>query len=72
MGSKKIADARIKLLAIQPRPTALVWNSFPIAGRARFIEELRKGLRKAANADTSRTDFLNDPSRELALSFFVI
>jgi hypothetical protein len=61
-GRRNIAEVRIKLLTIHPSSTAVVLKSFPIEGRARFIADPRKGVRKAAEADTVRTDLFNDLS----------
>jgi hypothetical protein len=55
-GSRNIAEERIKLLAIHPRPIALAFRSLPIAGSARLMAEPRNGVRNAANVETSRTD----------------
>jgi hypothetical protein len=45
-GRRNIAEVRIKLLTIHPSSTAVVLKSFPIEGRARFIADPRKGVRK--------------------------
>ena len=54
-GRRNIAVDNIKLLITHPRLMAFAWRSFPIAGRARLTAELRKGVRNAAKAETSRT-----------------
>ncbi|MCK7537874.1 MAG: hypothetical protein MZV63_46440 [Marinilabiliales bacterium] len=58
-GRRKIADDRIKLLITQPRPIAVAFRSFPIAGRARFTAEPINGVRKAAKVATRRIDFFD-------------
>jgi len=57
-----MAEESIKPLAIQPSSSAVALRSFPIEGNARFIADPRKGVRKAAKADTNRTDLFRDLS----------
>ncbi len=64
-GRRKTDEDSMKLLITHPSPMALAPRSSPIAGRARLTAEPRKGVRKAAKVDTSRTDPLNDLSSEL-------
>jgi hypothetical protein len=59
-----MADDRRKLLTIHPSSIAVALKSLPMEGSARFIADPRKGVRNAANADTSKTDFLKDWSSE--------
>jgi hypothetical protein len=61
-GRRKIAEVKIKLLITQPRLIAFACNSFPMEGNARLTAEVRNGVRKAANVETSNIDFLNDLS----------
>ena len=58
-GRRKITDERIKLLAIHPSSIAVVLKSLAIAGKARLIAEPRKGVRKAANEVTIKTDLFS-------------
>jgi hypothetical protein len=58
-GKRNIAEDRIKLLITHPMLIAFALRSFPIDGKARLIAEPRKGVRKAANVATSRTDLFD-------------
>jgi hypothetical protein len=61
-GIRNIADDKMKLLITQLNPIALIFSSFPIDGRARFTDEPRKGVKKAAKAVTINTAFLSSLS----------
>jgi hypothetical protein len=58
--SRKIPDAREKLLIIHPSSIASALNSLPIAGSARIMEDAKKAGRNEAKFATIRTDLLND------------
>jgi hypothetical protein len=51
---RKIAEARMKEVGIQPRRTAFAPNSSPIAGRAMLTDELMKGVRNEARVAITR------------------
>jgi L-asparagine transporter-like permease len=58
-GSKNIDADSIKLLITHPMLIAFAFSSLPIDGRARLTAEPRKGVRKAANVATIRTDLFD-------------
>jgi hypothetical protein len=72
-GSRKTADARMKLLMIHPSSTAFAPNSLPIAGRARLTEDPKKAVRKVVIDVTMRTYILKDFSlSESAVSIYSV
>jgi hypothetical protein len=65
-GRRKIAEESRKLLITQPSWMALACRSFAMEGSARLTAEVMNGVRKAANTETSSTDFFDDESSVIA------
>ena len=60
-GMRNTAAVSMKTVETQPRRTALMENSFPIAFRATFTAEETNGVRNELNAATSKaTDFTGE------------
>jgi hypothetical protein len=58
-GSRKTADASIKLLITHPRLIAFALRSLPIDGKARLTADPMKGVRKAAKVATNKIVLLD-------------